>query len=235
MLDFLLNIDSELLLFFNGCHNRFFDCFMMAFTGRYVWIPMYAVMAVMLFWKYNWRVAVVYAVAIGCAILITDQMIASHIRPFFERLRPSHLDNPISGLVHVVDGYRGGTYGFPSCHAANSFCLAVFLTLAVREKRFALFVFAWAILHSYTRLYLGVHYPGDLTVGAIVGSCVGAVICLAAKLVCRFARIDKLPVKVSESIAIKGKTVVFRLTDTVVCAMLLTTAIIIIYSVMCNL
>lgn len=231
MIEFLTDIDTSVFLFFNGLHNDFFDRFMMAFTGKTVWIPMYVTMAVMLFRRYNWRIASGYLIAIGLAILVTDQMIASHIRPFFERLRPSHVDSPVCELVHVVNGYRGGLYGFPSCHGANSFCLAVFLSLLVRERRFAVAVFSWAVLHSYTRLYLGVHYPGDLLVGAILGSCIGAVMYCASRFLSRrMMSAGNFPVMIDETIKLGNKSLTFLLSDMVVAVMLLTTIAIIAYS-----
>lgn len=231
MIDYLIDIDTDLFLFFNGMHCDFFDRFMMAFTGKMVWVPMYVTMAVMLFRRYNWRVASGYLIAIGLAILVTDQMIASHIRPFFERLRPSHVDSPICGLVHVVNGYRGGLYGFPSCHGANSFCLAVFLSLLVREWRFGIAVFAWAALHSYTRLYLGVHYPGDLLVGAGLGSCIGVIMYYASRFLSRrIMSADRFPVRTDETIMFGNKSVTFRLSDMVIAVMLITTVAITAYS-----
>ena len=89
-----------------------------------------------------------------------------------------NLDNPLSAMVHVVDGYRGGSYGFPSCHAANSFAFAAAVALIVRSRRCSLFVFGWAVLNSYSRIYLGVHYPGDLFCGAVIGIIAGAFVLL---------------------------------------------------------
>ncbi len=173
MLDFLIDIDSQIFLFFNGLHLPYFDHFMMAFTGKLIWVPMYASILYILFRRFGWKVALCYTFAIPLVIFCTDQLCATIIRPWVERLRPTNLDNPINSLVHIVDGYRGGKYGFPSCHAANSFALAIFLSFLFAKRRFTIFILIWALLNSYTRLYLGVHYPGDLIIGAIVGSSIG--------------------------------------------------------------
>lgn len=173
MLDFLIDIDTQILLFFNGLHCSFFDYFMKAFTGKLIWVPMYATMLYILFRRFGWKVALCFTIGIACAIALADQIGASMIRPAVERYRPSNINNPIHTLVHIVDGYRGGRYGFPSCHAANSFALATFLSLLFAKRRFTLFIFIWAITTAYSRLYLGVHYPGDLFVGALIGSASG--------------------------------------------------------------
>ncbi len=92
-------------------------------------------------------------------------------------------------------GYRGGSYGFPSCHAANSFALASFLILLFANRKLSLFIFAWAVLNSYSRVYLGVHYPGDLLVGAIIGTAAGLAMAFAAGYVAD--RVDRPHLKPS--------------------------------------
>ncbi len=173
MINFLKETDTAITLYVNGFHNDFFDQFMYLFSGRFIWIPMYAMILVILFRNYKIKPAVVMMFGIGLTILLTDQLCATYIRPVLERLRPANLENPISELIHVVNDYRGGSYGFPSCHAANSFALVSFLAMLVPKRRFLIFIFLWAVLNSYSRLYLGVHYLGDLTVGAIIGSIIG--------------------------------------------------------------
>ncbi len=182
MLDTLIDLDSQLLLFFNSFHTPFLDRFMMLFTSRFIWAPMYALILLLFFKKYNPLRAGVFVVMLVAAIALTDQTCATLLRPMFERLRPSNLANPLSESVNIVDGYRGGRYGFPSCHAANSFALAIFLSLVVRRRGFTLVIFGWAALNSYSRMYLGVHYPGDILVGASIGSAFGYVCYRVAKL-----------------------------------------------------
>ena len=170
MLDFLIDIDTQIYLFFNGMHTPLLDRFMMLFTGRFIWIPMYVALAIMLLKTFGAKLAGIYLIAIGVAIALTDQTCATFIRPAVARLRPSNPANPLSAMAVIVDGYRGGRYGFPSCHSANSFALATFIGCLIRRPKFVAFIIIWAVLNSYTRLYLGVHYPGDLLIGAIIGS-----------------------------------------------------------------
>lgn len=174
MIEFLSNADTEVFLFFNSMHTAYLDRFMMMFTGRFVWVPMYAALLYTILRNCPPRRALVTALCVILAIAVSDQFCGHLLRPAVARLRPANLDNPLSALAVIVNDYRGGTYGFPSCHAANSFALATFCSLFLRTRRAAIFILVWAILNSYSRLYLGVHYPGDLFVGAVFGAIFGA-------------------------------------------------------------
>lgn len=166
----LSDIDARLLLIVNGAHSPFFDSVMWCISGRWIWVPFYAVLAYLLFRRMSWKRASICLVTIGLIILAVDQTCATLIRPEIGRLRPANLNNPLSSFVHVVNGYRGGRYGFPSCHTANTFALAVFMSLVIRHKWFTVMMFSWAFVVSYSRMYLGVHYFGDLFCGATIGS-----------------------------------------------------------------
>lgn len=166
----LSDIDARLSLIVNGAHSPFFDSVMWCISGRWIWVPFYAVLAYLLFRRMSWKRASICLVTIGLIILAADQTCATLIRPEIGRLRPANLNNPLSSFVHVVNGYRGGRYGFPSCHAANTFALAVFMSLVIRHKWFTVMMFSWAFIVSYSRMYLGVHYFGDLFCGATIGS-----------------------------------------------------------------
>lgn len=163
-------IDTQLLLTINGLHCEFVDNLMLTITNKWFWVPFYALLVAYIFKKQHTVGAVWCIVSIALSVALADQIGDGIIRESVLRLRPSNLDNPISPMVHIVDNYRAGRYGFPSCHAANSFALATFMWLVFRNRLVAFVMFPWALLQCYTRAYLGVHYPGDLLVGALLGS-----------------------------------------------------------------
>ena len=120
---------------------------------------------------------------------------------------PPNLENPLSAMVHIVNGYRGGSYGFPSCHAANTFGLAFFILYLFRSRLLSTFILAWALVTCYSRAYLGVHYPGDLLAGAVLGF-VGASLCYGLfQKICRYTRPER-PMHLWVPVAVGGVTVV---------------------------
>ena len=130
----------------------------------------------MLFRNFNWRVVLYSLVAMGMVLLLTDAVSSHFIRPVVARLRPSNLENPISEMIHIVDNHRGGRYGFPSSHASNSWGLVFFVGLLLRRRVLTTFLACWALLLCYSRLYLGVHYPGDLLAGMLLGAVVASLV-----------------------------------------------------------
>lgn len=169
LMQWLIEIDEKLLLAINGCHNDYFDHFMYLFSDRWIWVPMYVVILYVMIRNFSFRKTIVCLIAIALTITIADQVGASLIRPIVERMRPSNLDNPISDLVHIVNNHRSGRYGFPSCHAANTFGLAFFVCFLFRRRWLTAFLMFWAVVTCYSRVYLGLHYPGDLFFGMILG------------------------------------------------------------------
>lgn len=165
--------DAQLLLWLNSPHTPMLDQLMWIASDKWVWIPFYILLAYIIVRHAGWRRGTLCLVFIGLAVAATDQTCAAILRPMVHRLRPSTPDNPLSCMVHIVNGYRGGQYGFPSCHAANSFLLAISVSLYLRRRLVWIFMLAWAALVSYSRIYLGVHYPGDILCGMAVGMTYG--------------------------------------------------------------
>ena len=168
LLSMLKAADTMVFLTVNSHHNAYFDSVMWLVSGKLIWVPMYVSLFFVLLKNYSYKVVFAILLAIGVVILFTDSFTAQIIRPWVCRLRPSNLDNPMSSMVHVVDGYRGGAYGFPSNHASNTWGLAFFITFLFRRYKLTFFFFLWALLVCYSRMYLGVHYFGDLLIGGLL-------------------------------------------------------------------
>lgn len=170
IIETLNSLDNSIFLTINGLHAEWADGPMKFLTGRLPWVPFYLILAWFAIYKKGWKQGIIIILLTGLAVGLADWICATAIRPFVERLRPSNLENPISSLTHIVNGYRSGRYGFPSCHAANTFALATFFSLAMKRRWLTAVMFCWALLLCYSRVYLGVHYPGDLLVGATIGA-----------------------------------------------------------------
>lgn len=171
----LQQIDSSIFLYFNGMHASWTDVLFYYISNRFVWIPLYLLLAFFLFRRYRKKAWIVVA-AVVISVFLSDQS-CNLIKRTVQRPRPSH-NMELVDQVHLVakpDGtlYKGGPYGFPSSHAANAMALAfIVVAFLTREKTlWTLLMFFWMLLVSYSRIYLGVHYPGDI----IVGWCVGAI------------------------------------------------------------
>lgn len=167
MIELLNNIDSKLFLFLNGIHSEFWDNVMFFVSGMKQWIPLYIAVILLIMARFKKKGIIVIG-ALIILLVLTDQTSVHLFKNVFQRLRPSQNPN-LEGLVHLVNNYRGGKFGFVSSHAANTFGFAMFLTLLFKNKYFAGFILSWAAIISYSRIYLGVHYPGDIICGALLG------------------------------------------------------------------
>ena len=171
MLDYLNDIDTDALLAVNGLHDMFQDALWWMISAK--WSSLLLVLGlVWILLHQNRRHALLVLAMLVLAFAIADQVSSGLIKHLVERLRPTH-DPSLGNAVHVVNDYRGGMYGFVSSHAANAFAATTLISLIMRHRLVTISLFTWAMLQCYSRVYLGVHYPGDILGGIIVGVLAG--------------------------------------------------------------
>ena len=170
-MDALIHLDQQLLLFLNSFHSPLWDNFFWIFTSVAIWIPFYLTLLYVIFKGQGWA-GVITLLAIALLITLCDQISTNIFKDGFERLRPSR-EPDLEGLVHLVNQKRGGMFGFVSSHATNSFGIALFTSLLFRYRWYTVFLMLWAMVNSYSRIYLGLHYPGDILGGALLGLFLG--------------------------------------------------------------
>ena len=170
MLHTLIELDRQLLLFCNAHNSPILDSFFWTMSAMWLTVViLLPLFAIMIYRRYGIE-AVLLILALALTILLCDQLSSALFKPLFQRLRPSH-DPQL--VVHIVGGYRGGLYGFVSSYAANTFGVAVLLISVFRDKLFTYAMLLFAVLVSYSRIYMGVHFPGDVICGAAMGAMIG--------------------------------------------------------------
>lgn len=171
MIEFLIKIDTSLFLFLNGLNSPAWDKIMWVISDKEPWIPLYLFMIFWMIKKLKWH-SVLSILLAFLVITLADQISVHLFKDVFQRLRPCH--NPeISDLVHLVRNKCGGQYGFVSSHAANTFGLALYTLLLFKTKWYTWVILFWAAIVSYSRIYLGVHFPLDIICGGILGALIG--------------------------------------------------------------
>ena len=173
MLEKLKALDTRLFLYLNSKHTPFWDVIMYWASDKLIWIPFYAFLLFIVI-KHFKKKSILVIISIALLITLSDQIASDLLKNTVKRLRPSH-EAALQNLVHLSAAGAGGNYGFVSSHASNAFTLFTFLSMvlpaAYRPLKYVLL--CWAVLVSYSRIYNGVHYPGDVICGGIIGALLG--------------------------------------------------------------
>jgi len=159
--------DKQAMIFLNNLGSSTFDPFWILVSEKWFWIPLYVIFLYFLYKNFNKKSLFYILLFVALGITASDQ-IANIFKFGFERLRPCH-DPSLEGLLREVK--CGGKFGFYSAHSSNSFFVATYLTILLGKKikQLPYFLFVWAAIVAYSRVYLGMHFPGDIIVGAIMG------------------------------------------------------------------
>ena len=170
----IIDFDKQLLLLLNGSESLFLDSLVVTLTNAWTWVPLYISLLVVVIKNSESALKVLLIMgSAGLCVLFAGTIDDTIVKPLVGRWRPTR-DPEIGLLVDIVDGYRGGNYGFFSAHAANTFSIAIFFCWLIRSRLLSIALVLWSFTNCWTRLYLGVHFPGDILVGlcwvALVGT-----------------------------------------------------------------
>lgn len=201
LVDTAADIDKSMMLALNFDGGPSTDSFWHAISQNSAWVPVGTTLLLSLaLYKKSLLIPATIVVGLALTVTLADQISSSFIKPYFCRPRPSH-NEEICGMLHYVNGYKGGMYGFVSSHAANAFGVFAFLAPTLRHKTTIAALFIWSCMVAYSRIYLGVHYPGDIVCGGILGLAVGTGVNLTLK--CAYKKIRAVNKRASVDYDIK--------------------------------
>jgi len=169
-LDNLIQYDKELLVFLNGLGNENWDTFWLIITNQLSWIPLYLLFFFLIFKTFGWKKGIVLIILTAAMVAFSDQLTV-FIKNSVERLRPNN-DPVLKDIIRVIK--NNTSFSFVSGHATTSTAVTIFMHLTLKKYyKHTIVFFLWPMLFAYSRVYIGAHFPLDITVGAILGAFVG--------------------------------------------------------------
>lgn len=175
LIDKLLPFENDLFLALNGGTSVFWENAMWTYTGLVTWIPMVLFILYVAFRNQQVKEGLLVIGSILLILVLANVITELFFKPYFQRSRPSH-HSDYKDIVKILNDFRGGDYGFISGHATNSFGLAFFFSRLFKNKFVTFSMMLWAILNSYSRVYLGVHFISDIAAGFIIGTLIGLLV-----------------------------------------------------------
>lgn len=175
----IIQEDKALFLQLNTLGSQPFDQFWLLISETLIWVPLYVIFLYLLFKNYSWKSVIYMLIFIALGVTVSDQL-SGIFKYGVARLRPCH-DPELQNIMRIVK--CGGSFGFYSAHASNTFFIATFMSYMLKDKLKFLpfFLLFWAAVVSYSRIYLGVHFPMDIIFGALVGFLLGGFFSTLAK------------------------------------------------------
>ena len=165
-----MNIDAQIVLWINGHYAEWLDQVMWVISRANTWIALYVLLVGLIVYRYrNWKSVLFILIGFGIAVGLSDYTCSGILKPLVCRPRPTH-EPALKGMLHLVNGYTGGLYGFCSSHAANTMSVGLLFSMLYRNKIATAGLMTWVALNCYSRMYLGAHYPTDILCGLLIGS-----------------------------------------------------------------
>ena len=171
-LDKIIQYDKELLVFLNGLGSENWDAFWMFITNQFSWLPLYVLFLVLIFKALGWKKGLALVLLTAVLVTFSDQLTV-FIKNYTERLRPNR-DPEINQIIRIIKNNK--SFSFLSGHATTSTAISLFMHLTLKKYyKYTILFFIWPILFAYSRIYIGVHFPIDVTAGALLGLLIGFV------------------------------------------------------------
>jgi undecaprenyl-diphosphatase len=169
-LDKIIQLDKEVFIFLNGLGTENWDRFWIITTNQFSWIPLYFIFFYLIFKSLGWRKGIILIIITALLVTFSDQFTV-FIKNFFGRLRPNR-DPSINEFIRILKNNK--SFSFVSGHATTSIAVSLFMHLTLKKNfRYTILFFIWPLFFSYSRIYIGVHFPIDVVLGALLGLLIG--------------------------------------------------------------